>query len=407
MKIDSGDTAWMLFCTALVMLAVLGIGLFYGGMARKKNVLATAMHSFTALCVVSCIWVLWGYTLAFGPDRGGVIGGLEWLGLSGVDEKPLSRAPTIPHLLFMIYQGMLAAVPPALISSAFAERMKFSAFLLFTTVWVTFIYVPLAHAVWGGGFLGSGLGALDFAGGLAVCLSAGVAGLASARVIGKRRGYGVDPLPPHNRPLAFLGAGLLWFGWLGLTAGSAFSAGGLAVQALATTVVSAGSAAVSWCFLEWSHRRRPTVLGTVTGSVAGLVAVTPAAGFVSIGPALILGVGAGLLSYAAILLMPRLGLDDSFDVFAIFGIGGIWGVLATGLFASTAINPAGLDGVFAGNPPLLGIQAIALIAVSLFVYAYTWIILKVVDWTVGLRVEEEEEIEGLDHAQHGESGYAL
>ncbi|MBI5380223.1 MAG: ammonium transporter [Nitrospirae bacterium] len=404
---DNGDTAWMLFSTALVMLAVLGIGLFYGGMARKKNVLATTMHSFIALCIVSLIWVLWGYSLAFGPDRGGVIGGLEWFGLDGVGEKPFSRAPTIPPLLFMIYHGMLAAVAPALISSAFAERMKFSAFLLFTSFWITFVYVPLAHAVWGAGFIGAGLGALDFAGGFVVCLSAGVAGFASARAIGARRGYGVDPYPPHNRSLAVLGAALLWFGWLGLTAGSAFSAGGLAVQAVTTTVVSAGSAALGWCFLEWIHRRRPTVLGAVTGSVAGLAAITPAAGFVAMGPALIVGVGAGLLCYAAIQLMPRLGLDDSFDVFALFGIGGMWGILATGLFASIAVNPAGLDGVFAGNPPLLGIQALALIVVSLFVYSYTWIILKIVDWTVGLRVDEEEELEGLDHAQHGESGYAL
>jgi Amt family ammonium transporter len=397
----------MLFCAALVMLAVLGIGLFYGGMARKKNVLATTMHSFIALCVVSLIWVLWGYSLAFGPDRGGVIGGLEWLGLDGVGEKPISRAPTIPHLLFVIYHGMLAAVAPALISSAFAERMKFSAFLLFTSLWITFVYVPLAHAVWGGGFIGTSLGALDFAGGLVVCLSAGVAGFASARVIGSRRGYGVEPFPPHNRPLAILGGALLWFGWLGLTAGNAFSAGEYAVLAITNTVVSAGSAALGWCSLEWIYKRRPTVLGAVTGSVAGLVAITPAAGFIAMWPALIVGMGAGLFCYVAVQLMPRMGMDDAFDVFALFGIGGIWGILATGIFASTRVNPAGLDGVFAGNPPLLGIQALALIVVSLFVYSYTWIILKVVDWTVGLRVDEEEELEGLDHTQHRESGYAL
>lgn len=397
----------MLVCTSLVMLMVFGVILFYGGMARKKNVLAVMMHGFVSLCVVSVLWVVWGYSLAFGPDKGGVIGGLEWLGLSGMGAKPVAAAQTIPPLLHMMFHGMLAAVAPVLVAGAFAERMRFSAFLFFTILWTTFVYAPLVHSVWGGGWIGSFLGALDFGGGLVVCVSAGLAGFAAARVVGPRRGWGVDPLPPHSRPMAVLGASLLWFGWLGLTAGSAYSAGGLASHAVVVTVLSAGAAGICWAGLERLHRGRATVLGAVSGSVAGLAAITSAAGFVPVWSSLAIGIGGGSLSYVVVQLMPRLSTDDAFDVFAVFGVGGMWGVLATGLFGSTLINPAAIDGVFSGNPPLLGIQAIALIAVAVYVLAYTWVILKIVNWTVGLRVTEDEEVEGLDQTQHGEKGYAL
>lgn len=407
MRIDSGDTTWMLVCTSLVMLMVFGVILFYGGMARKKNVLAVMMHGFVSLCVASVLWVLWGYSLAFGPDKGGVIGGLEWFGLSGMGAKPVAAAQTIPPLLHMMFHGMLAAVAPALVAGAFAERMRFSAFLLFTILWTTFVYAPLVHSVWGGGWIGSFLGALDFGGGLVVCVSAGLAGFTAARMVGPRRGWGVDPLPPHSRPMVVLGASLLWFGWLGLTAGSAYSAGGLASHAVVVTVLSAGAAGLCWASLERLHRGRATVLGAVSGSIAGLAAITSAAGFVPVWSSLAIGIGGGSLSYVVVQLMPRLSTDDAFDVFAVFGVGGIWGVLATGLFGSTQINPAAIDGVFFGNPPLLGIQAIALIAVAFYVLVYTWVILKIVNWTVGLRVTEDEEVEGLDQTQHGEKGYAL
>jgi Amt family ammonium transporter len=404
---DTGNTAWMLICTSLAMLTVVGISLFQGGMVRRKNVLATIMYSLAALCVVSFLWMLLGYSLAFGPDKGGMIGGFEWIGLTGVERNPASSAPAVPHLVRLLFHGMLAAIAPALISGALAERTKFSAFLLLVPLWVTFVYFPLAHWVWGGGWIGNYLSAMDFGGGLVIFVSAGVAGLVAALLVGPRRGFGVDPLPPHDRLLAVLGAALLWCGWLGLAAGSAYSAGGLAAHVMVVTVLSAGAAALCWYLVERFYKGKASVLGTVTGSVAGLVAITGAAGFVGIWASLVIGVVASLACYVAVDLIPRLGVDDACDVFAIFGVGGIWGVLATGLFASARINPAGQDGVFAGNPPLLGIQAIALSFVLGYVCVYTWIILKIVDFTVGLRVAEEDEVEGLDQTQHGEKGYAL
>lgn len=429
-RIDAGDTAWMLICTALAMLAIIGVSLFHGGMARRKNVLATIMHGFAALCVVGLLWVLWGYSLAFGPDRGGIIGSLDWIGLADVDGKAAPAAPTVPHLLQAMFQGMLAALAPALIAGALAERTKFSAFLLFVPLWTTFVYVPLAHAVWGGGWIGSVLGALDFGGGLVVHVSAGVAGLAAARLIGPRRGergrmrrpeendlaaarrsgpsrgFGVEPLPPHDRPLTVLGAALFWIGWLGLAGGGAYSAGGLAAHVIVVTVLSSIVSALGWSLAERYHTGKATVLGAATGSVAGLAAITPAAGFVDIWASPAIGIVAGLACYTAVQLVQRLGVDDVCDVFALFGVGGMWGVLATGLFASTRVNPAGLDGVFAGNPPLLGIQAVALIFVLVYVWIYTWVILRIVNRAVGLRVPDDEEVEGLDQTQHGERGYA-
>jgi Amt family ammonium transporter len=404
-KIDSGDTAWMLVSTALVMLMTPGLAFFYGGMVRKKNVLGTIMQSFIILCIVSVIWVLWGYTLAFGPDKWGIIGGFDWIGLRGVGQGPAPLAPTIPHLLFMMFQGMFAVITPALITGAFAERMKFSALILFSALWLTFVYSPLCHWVWGGGWLGGTLGALDFAGGTVVHINSAIAAITAVVVIGKRRGHGVEGMAPHNLPMTMLGAALLWFGWFGFNAGSALTSGGLASVAFVTTNTAAGAAAMSWLLVEWIQRGKPTALGAVSGAVAGLVAITPAAGFVSPLLSIIIGIGAGIFCYLAVNLKERLGYDDSLDVLGIHGVGGTWGALATGLFASTAINPAGKDGLFFGNPPLLGIQAIAVVATYVFVFVVTLTILKLIDLTVGLRVDEEQEFVGIDQSQHGESGY--
>ena len=404
-KIDTGDTAWMLISTALVMLMTPGLAFFYGGMVRRKNVLGTIMQSFAILCIVSVIWVLWGYTLAFGPDKWGIIGGLDWLGLKGVGQESAPLAPTIPHLIFMMFQGMFAIITPALITGAFAERMKFSALILFSVLWLTFVYSPLAHWVWGGGWIGGTLGALDFAGGTVVHINSAIAAITAVFVIGKRRGYGMEAMPPHNLPMTILGAALLWFGWFGFNAGSALTSGGLASVAFVTTNTATGAAAMSWLAVEWIQRGRPTALGAISGAVAGLVAITPAAGFVSPLSSILIGIGAGTFCYMAVNLKQRLGYDDSLDVLGIHGVGGTWGALATGLFASTAINPAGKDGLFFGNPPLLGIQAIAVVATYVFVFAATLIILKIVDRTIGLRVDEEQESIGLDQSQHGESGY--
>lgn len=406
-KIDTGDTAWMLISSALVMLMTPGLALFYGGMVRRKNVLGTIMQCFVILCLVSVIWVLWGYSLAFGPDKGGVIGGLEWLGLKGVGKEPAPMASTIPHLIFMMFQGMFAIITPALITGAFAERMKFSALIIFSALWLTFVYSPLAHWVWGGGWIGGILGALDFAGGTVVHINSGIAAITAAVIIGRRRGYGTEPMPPHNLPMTILGAALLWFGWFGFNAGSALTSGGLASNAFVTTNTAAGAAALGWLFSEWIHRGKPTALGAVSGAVAGLVAITPAAGFVSPLSSILIGIGGGIFCYIAVSLKPRLGYDDSLDVFGIHGIGGTWGALATGLFASTVINPAGKDGLFFGNPQLLGIQAMAVIASYVFVFVTTLIILKLIDWTIGLRVSEEDEVIGLDLTIHGESGYSF
>lgn len=404
-KIDSGDTAWMLVSTALVMLMTPGLAFFYGGMVRKKNVLGTIMQSFVILCIVSVIWVLWGYTLAFGPDKWGIIGGFDWIGLRGVGQGPAPLAPTIPHLIFMMFQGMFAVITPALITGAFAERMKFSALVLFSALWLTFVYSPLCHWVWGGGWIGGTLGALDFAGGTVVHINSAIAAITAVVVIGKRRGHGVEGMAPHNLPMTMLGAALLWFGWFGFNAGSALTSGGLASVAFVTTNTAAGAAAMSWLLVEWIQRGKPTALGAVSGAVAGLVAITPAAGFVSPLSSIIIGTGAGIFCYIAVNLKQRLGYDDSLDVLGIHGAGGTWGALATGLFASAAINSAGKDGLFFGNPPLLGIQAIAVVATYVFVFVVTLIILKLIDLTVGLRVDEEQEFVGIDQSQHGESGY--
>ena len=407
--VDKGDTAWVLTSAALVlMMTAPGLALFYGGMVRQKNALGTLMQCFIIMALVSVQWVLWGYSLAFGPDRGGVIGGLDWIGLGGVGQEPnATYSETLPHQAFMIFQMMFAIITPALIAGAFAERMKFSAFLLFTVLWATFVYDPLAHWVWADGGWLRGLGALDFAGGTVVHISSGVSALVCALVLGRRRGYGHQPMPPHNLPFTVMGAAMLWVGWFGFNAGSALSASGLAATAFLTTNTAAAAATLGWTFTEWLARGKPTVLGAASGAVAGLVAITPAAGFVGPVASIVIGAAAGALCYAACNVKSRLGYDDSLDVVGVHGVGGTWGAVATGLFASTAVNAAGADGLFHGNPGQLWTQVAAVAATVLLAVAVTFVILKVVDALVGLRVSAEDEVAGLDLSQHSETAYTL
>jgi len=408
-KIDSGDTAWMLTSSALVLLMTApGLALFYGGLVRRKNALGTIMHSFIILALITIQWALWGYSLAFGPDRGGIIGSLAWVGLRGVglDPNP-DYGATIPHQAFMVYQMMFAVITPALITGAFAERVKFSSFLVFTLLWATFIYDPLAHWVWAIGGWMRKMGALDFAGGTVVHISSGVSALAAAILVGRRRGYPQEPMPPHNLTMTVTGASLLWFGWFGFNAGSAIAANKLATNAFVVTHLATAAAALAWMLAEWSSRGKPTVLGAASGAVAGLVAITPASGFVGPMPAIAIGAGAGVFCYSACILKTRLGYDDSLDVVGVHGVGGTWGALATGLFASKAVNPDGADGLFFGNPGQLGIQAIAVLATWVFAFVGTFILLKIVDAIMGLRVSQDEEQVGIDLSQHDENAYAL
>ena len=406
--IDKGDTAWVLVCSALVLLmTVPGLALFYGGMVRQRNVLATLLQSLAALCVISVQWVLFGYSLAFGPDKGGIIGGLEWVGLRGVGPGPSSYAPTIPHQAFMLFQMMFAVITPALITGAFAERKKFAAYLLFIVLWATLVYDPLAHWVWAeGGFLRK-LGALDFAGGTVVHLSSGTSALVCALMIGKRRGYPHTPMPPHNLPFTLIGAGLLWFGWFGFNAGSALEASGIAANAFLTTNTGAAAAALGWMFAEWKLRGKPTALGTASGAVAGLVAITPACGFVGPLAAIVIGGVAGLLCFGGCTLKAKLGYDDALDVVGVHGVGGTWGALATGLFAWKAINAGGADGLFHGNASQFGVQLIAVLVTMALAAPMTFVILKVVDALVGIRVSPDDEVTGLDLSQHSENAYVL
>jgi Amt family ammonium transporter len=407
-KIDSGDTAWLLTSSALVLLMTApGLALFYGGMVRPKNALGTIMQSFIIMALISVQWVLWGYSLAFGPDKGGIIGGLEWLGLRGVGLDPGPYSDTVPHQAYMVFQLMFAIITPALITGAFAERMKFSTFIVFTLAWATLVYDPLAHWVWGkGGWLGT-LGALDFAGGTVVHISSGISALAAALVIGRRKGYGHEPMPPHSLPLTVAGAALLWFGWFGFNAGSALTAGKLATSAFVVTNTATAAAALGWMFTEWAMRGKPTVLGAASGAVAGLVAITPASGYVNPLASIVIGAVAGFLCYNACNLKTKLGYDDSLDVVGVHGVGGTWGALATGLFATKTINPDAADGLFYGNPGQLGKQIIAVLASWVLAFVVTFIILKVLDALMGLRVQEEDEVTGLDLSQHNESAYSL
>lgn len=397
--IDKADTAWLMVSTALVMFMVPGLGVFYAGMARKKNVLSTIMQSFFLLALITVQWVLAGYTLSFGPDIGGFIGSLEFLGLEGVGVEPKG---TIPHLLFMAFQGMFAAITVALITGAFAERIKFSAVVVFSILWAFLIYDPLCHWVWGGGWLQK-LGVLDFAGGIVVHISSGVSALVAAIYVGKRRGWPRELMAPHNLTLTVIGMGILWFGWFGFNAGSALASDGVAVTAFVATNVSAAVGTLVWGFIEWAHRGKPTLLGAMSGAVAGLGSITPAAGFVTPGAAMVIGLVGGGLCYVAVTMMkPRFGYDDTLDVFGIHGVAGTWGTLATGVFASI-----GATGLIHGNPGLLLSQAIGVVVTIALSAVGTLVILKIVDMTIGLRVTTEEEIQGLDLTQHEESGYTM
>jgi Amt family ammonium transporter len=407
-KVDSGDTAWLLISAALVMLMTPGLALFYGGMVRSKNVLGTIMQSFIALGVITIQWAFFGYSLAFGPDIGHVIGSFKWAGLRGVGLDPFpDYAPTVPHQAFMIFQMMFAVITPALITGAFAERLKFKTYLIFLLLWATFVYDPIAHWVWGVGGWIRNLGGLDFAGGLVVHISSGVAALAAALMVGKRKSYGDEPMPPHNLPMTLMGAGILWFGWFGFNGGSAIASGSLATSAFVVTQFAAASAALSWMIVEWACKGNPTVLGAASGAVAGLATITPASGFVSPISAIVIGLVAGALCYYAVNLKSKFGYDDSLDVVGVHGVGSTWGILATGLFASKLINSAGNNGLFFGNPSLLRIQVIGIVSVWVYSFLVTLIILKVLDWTMGLRVSDEHEINGLDLSQHGEAGYSI
>ncbi|TDA69914.1 MAG: ammonium transporter [Clostridia bacterium] len=407
MPIDAGDTAFIIFSTALVMLMTPGLSLFYGGMVRQKNVLSIIAQSFVAIALISIQWVLFGYSLAFGPDHAHLIGGLDWLGFAGVGMGPNPNyAPTIPHAAFAMFQLMFAIITPALITGSFAERMRFPAFLLFTLLWTTLVYDPLAHWVWGTGGWLRNLGALDFAGGTVVHISSGISGLVAALVLGRRQNYGSAAIVPHNIPMTVLGAGLLWFGWFGFNAGSALAANGLAVHALVTTDTSAAAATFGWMMVEWLRHRRPTVLGAASGAVAGLVAITPAAGFVTPLAAVVIGLVGGIICCLAVsVLKAKLGYDDSLDAFGCHGIGGTWGALATGLFATQAVNPAGANGLLYGNPGLLGTQAVAALVAIGFAAVGSLVLLKAVQALVGVRVSPEDEEAGLDLTQHGESAY--
>ena len=401
-KLDTGDTAWMIVATALVMLMTLpGLAMFYGGMAKRKDTLNTIAMSFVAYCIASVLWIIYGYTLAFNTDIGGIIGSPSKLFLNGVEVKSLQG--TIPEFIFVAFQLTFAAITVALVSGSYIERMKFSAWVLFAVLWMSLVYVPIAHWVWGGGFLMK-LGALDFAGGTVVHINAGIAGLVGALILGKRN---EATLVPSNLPLVVIGAGLLWFGWFGFNAGSALGANGLASAAFINTNTATAMAALSWMFTEWIYSKKPTLLGLASGAVAGLVAITPAAGFVDIKGSLIIGLLAGIIPFFAVAyLKPKLGYDDALDAFGIHGVAGILGAILTGIFANPAINEAG-KGLLYGNPSQLFIQLIAVGVTIVYVAIATAVILFIIKALVGLRVDQESEVFGLDESQHGEKAYNL
>jgi len=408
--INYGDTAWMLVSTALVMaMTAPGLAMFYGGLVRRKNVLSTMMQSFIILCLISVQWVLWGYSLAFGPDAGHFVGNLSWFALNGVGLAPnADYAATIPHQLFMVYQMMFAVITPALITGAFAERIKFSTFVVFTLLWATLVYDPVAHWVWGKGGWLHNLGALDFAGGTVVHISSGISALVFALVIGKRVGYPKITPAPHNMTYTVIGAALLWFGWFGFNAGSALAANELAVSAFINTNTATATAALAWIVIDWFVTRRPTVLGAATGAVAGLVAITPAAGFVTPMGAIAIGIVVAIVCYTSVAVIKgKLGYDDSLDAFGVHGVGGTVGALLTGVFASKMINSGGADGGIFGNWKQVGIQAIAVVAVIAYAAVVTLILTKVLNLIMGLRVKDEDEAIGLDITQHKESAYTL
>ncbi|MDE3113454.1 MAG: ammonium transporter [Chloroflexota bacterium] len=405
---NAGDTAWLLASAALVMLMTPALGFFYGGLVRRKNVLATIMHSFFILCLISLQWVLWGYSLAFGPDHGGLIGGLDHLALKGVGETPSADyAPTVPHLAFMAFQMMFAVITPALITGAFAERKRFKAFIVFTLLWATFVYDPVAHWVWGAGGWLRGIGTLDFAGGIVVHITSGVSALVAAWVLGRRAGLRQAQAEPHDVTMVVLGASLLWFGWFGFNAGSALSSAGLAASAFVVTNTAGAMGALTWMTVSWIHKGAPSVLGAATGAVAGLATVTPASGYVDVPAAVLIGMAAGVCCYVGIQIAKRLAVDDALDVFGVHGVGGVVGVLLTGVFAELAVNAGGANGLLYGDPGRLGVQAIAALSVAAYCAVATFVLLKLIDLFVGLRVPEHEEVLGLDITQHREEAYTL
>ena len=404
--INSGDTAWVLVSAALVMLMTPGLAFFYGGMVRRKNILGVLMQCMICLALVSVLWVIFGYALSFGKGNG-FLGGLDWFMLNGVGQDAnADYAGTIPHQAFMIFQGMFAVITPALIIGSFAERMKFSAFVAFTVLWLAFVYSPVCHMVWAVGGMVRNWGALDFAGGTVVHINAGIAGLITALFLGKR--LGVEKPGMHNVPFVVLGAALLWFGWFGFNAGSALAANGLAANAFVVTNTAAAAAALSWALMEWIFAGKPTMVGTVSGAVAGLVAITPAAGFVDAGGAIIIGLVVSVLCYSMVAFVkPKLGYDDTLDAFGVHGIGGMWGALATGLLAQKAVNSAGADGLFYGNPGQFLIQIKAILITVIYSAVVTWVICFIIDKTIGIRVNQEDETMGLDLTQHHERAYTI
>ena len=400
---NAADTTFIIICAAMVMLMTPALALFYGGLVRSRNVLSTIMHSFTMMGLVPVVWVVVGYSLAFGGDVGGLIGDFSHVMLAGVGLEP-GEAATIPHALFMVFQCMFAVLTLALISGSYAERIHFPAMVLFSGLWLICVYCPMAHWVWGGGWLAE-LGAVDFAGGAVVHMASAAGGLAAAHALGSRLGLGSKSFAPHNLPLTLFGGGLLWFGWFGFNAGSALAANGLAVHAFMTTQVAAASGVLGWLAMEWRHAGKPTTLGAASGALAGLVAITPAAGFVSVGWALIIGIIGGFVCYLGVLLKNRMGYDDALDVVGIHGIGGTWGALATGLFASATIN--GVDGLLYGNAGQFVVQAVSVVATWGYVYVVSRALLVLVDKAVGLRVAPDPEISGLDVSEHNERAYQL
>ena len=401
---NTGDTAWVLTASALVLLMTPGLAFFYGGLVRKKNIVSTLMYSFVSIGIVGVVWVLWGYSLAFGPDLGGwgLVGNLDWFGLKGVSaDEPMSPGGNIPHQAFMIFQAMFAIITPALVTGAFAERMKFGALCLFIVLWVTIVYAPLAHWVWGGGWLGA-LGALDFAGGTVVHISAGAGALASALVIGKRVGFPAQPMGPANVPMVLVGAALLWFGWFGFNAGSSLAADGLATNAFVVTNTAAAAAMMSWLILAWLIDGKPSAVGAASGAVAGLVAITPAAGFVGPMPALIIGAGSGVFCYVMVKLLIRLKVDDALAVFGVHGVGGIWGALATGIFVGVGYSALG-EGV--GRWEQIADQLIGIVAAFGWSFVLTAIIMLGLKYTIGIAANEADEGVGLDISEHGETAY--
>ena len=405
--IDTGDTAFMIICTGLVMLMTPALALFYGGMVRSKNVLTTIMQSFICLGVLSIQWAVLGYSLAFAPDINHLIGNFDWVGLSGVGADPnADYAATIPHLNFMMFQGMFAVLTPALISGSIGERVKFPAFVVFIVLWATLVYDPVAHWVWGvGGWLRE-YGVLDFAGGTVVHILSGVSGLVFALMIGKRKGYGHEAMLPHNLPMIVIGASLLWFGWFGFNAGSALGANGTAAVALATTHMAAAAGMVSWVLVEWFHHGKPTVFGAASGCIAGLVAITPGAGFVTVLSAIVIGLIGGIVCYLAVAIMKnKLGYDDSLDAFGVHGMGGTWGAIATGIFASKEVNSAGADGWLYGNFDQVILQFIGVGSTVVFAAVMTFIIVKFISMFMEIKATADQEAEGMDIIEHGERGY--